>query len=65
MQHLIKKFKFSDSGVVLNAPEAHEKEFIKLGFKTGFNQTVKRTNTLVFIDRAGLSGFPKKGVEKR
>lgn len=52
MQDIIKKFKFKESGVVLNAPEVLEKEFIKLGFKTNFDPKVKSANTLVFIDNA-------------
>jgi hypothetical protein len=49
MQDIIKKFKFRDNGVVLNAPTAIEKEFIKLGFKNKLDKT-KSTNTLVFIN---------------
>jgi hypothetical protein len=50
MQELIKKFKFKDNGVVLNAPKEMEKEFVRLGFKTGFSPKVKSANTLVFIN---------------
>jgi hypothetical protein len=49
MQDIINKFKFKDNGVVLNAPTAIEKEFIKLGFKNKLDKT-KSTNTLVFIN---------------
>jgi hypothetical protein len=48
MQDTIKKFKFKDNGVVLNAPSALEAAFIKLGFKTSLDK--KNTNTLVFIN---------------
>ncbi len=49
MQDIIKKFKFKDNGVILNAPVAIEKEFVKLGFKTSFDKS-KSANTLVFIN---------------
>ena len=49
MQEIIKKFKFKDSGLVLNAPTTIEKELIKIGFKTKFDNA-KSTNTLVFIN---------------
>jgi hypothetical protein len=48
MQDIIKKFKFKDNGIVLNAPAAIEKEFVKLSFKTSLG--TKNTNTLVFIN---------------
>jgi len=50
MEATIKKFKFKDTGIVLNAPTAIEKEFVKLGFKTSLDKGVKGTNTLVFIN---------------
>ncbi len=50
MQDIIKKFKFKDSAVILNAPAEMAKEFIKLGFKTNFDKKVKSTNSLVFIN---------------
>jgi hypothetical protein len=50
MQGIIKKFKFKDNGIILNAPVAIEKEFVKLGFKTNFDNQAKSTNTLVFIN---------------
>ena len=50
MQDIIKKFKFTDNGVVLNAPAGLEEEFVKLGFKTMFDKKTKSTNTLVFIN---------------
>jgi len=48
MQDIIKKFKFKDNGVVLNAPATIEKELVKLGFKTSLG--TKSANTLVFIN---------------
>jgi hypothetical protein len=50
MQDIIKKLKFKDNGVVLNAPVALEEKFVKLGFKTRFDKKAKSTNTLVFIN---------------
>lgn len=50
MQGIINKFKFKDTGVVLNAPPTIEKEFVKLGFKTNFDKKAKSTNTLVFVN---------------
>ncbi len=50
MKETIKKLKFRDSAIVINAPAALEKEFIKLGFKTSLDKKVKSTNTLVFIN---------------
>ena len=63
MQDIIKKFKFKDNGVVLNAPTAIEKEFIKLGFKNKLDKT-KSTNTLVFInDNKEYLDFLKKELK--
>jgi hypothetical protein len=50
MQDTIKKFKFKDSAVVINAPEKLEKEFLKLGCSNTFDKKVNSTNTLVFIN---------------
>ena len=50
MQDILKKFKFRGNGVILNAPTALEKEFVKLNFKTLLDSKIKSTNTLVFIN---------------
>ena len=50
MQDTIKKFKFKNSGVIINAPAAIVAEFEKLGFKTTFDKSAKSTNTVVFIN---------------
>jgi hypothetical protein len=50
MQDTIKKLKFKDNGIVINAPKALEEEWVKLGFKTALNKTIKNANTLVFIN---------------
>jgi hypothetical protein len=50
MKDIIKKFKFKDSGIVINAPTILEKELTKLGFKTLFDKKVNSTSTLVFIN---------------
>lgn len=49
MKDILPKLKFKDSGVVINAPAAIEKEMVKLGFSTSFGKT-KSANTLVFIN---------------
>jgi len=49
MQDVLHKFKFKNQGVVLNAPAEIEKELLKAGFTASFFETVKSTNTLVFI----------------
>jgi hypothetical protein len=50
MQDIIKKLKFRDKAVVLNAPEDIEKELVKNDFNTSFDKNGKSTNTLVFIN---------------
>tara|TARA_R110000744_G_scaffold124186_2_gene229623 strand:- start:3469 stop:3852 length:384 start_codon:yes stop_codon:yes gene_type:complete len=50
MQETIKKFKFKDKGIVLNAPVSLENKFIKLGFETALHIKEKSMNTLVFIN---------------
>ncbi len=50
MENIIKKFKFKDNGVILNAPTTLKEEFVKLGFKTTFDKKTKSTNTLAFIN---------------
>jgi hypothetical protein len=50
MQDIIKKLRFKDSGIVLNAPIKIEAELKKLGFKIKFDQKLKSKNTLVFIN---------------
>jgi len=48
MLEAIKKLKFKSQGIVLNAPKAIEEEFVKMGFKTHFDDS-KSSNTLVFL----------------
>ena len=50
IQDTIKKLKFKDNGIVINATKALEEELVKLGFKTALNRTIKNSNTLVFIN---------------
>lgn len=50
IEDIIKKLKFKDKGVILNAPGVIEKEFVELGFTTSFDIKVKSENTLVFIN---------------
>src|SRR4051812_40425233 len=64
MQETIKKLKFKDSGVVLNAPANIEPALVKLGFKTSLDQHTKSTNTLVFInDNAAYINFLKNNLK--
>lgn len=49
MRNTVKKFKFKENGIVLNAPITIEQELTKLGFKTSFEKNLKSKNTLVFI----------------
>ena len=50
MKEVIKKLRFKDNGVVINAPAALEIQFEELGFKTTFDKKIKSANTLVFLD---------------
>lgn len=50
MKDTIKKFKFRDTAVVLNAPITLAKEFENLGFKMRLGKNEKSANTLVFIN---------------
>jgi hypothetical protein len=64
LQDTIKKFRFKDKGVVLNAPAPLEKEFISLGFKTGFEKSSRSTNTIVFIENSkDYLNFLKKDLK--
>src|SRR4051812_26889836 len=64
MKEVIKKFKFKDNGVALNAPAAIEKEFVKLGFLTDFDRKAKSRNTVVFINNSKeYLDFLKKGLK--
>lgn len=63
MKEIIKKFKFKDNGIVINAPTAIEKEFVKLGFTTSFSKA-KSINTLVFInDKKEFLAFLNKQLK--
>ena len=50
MQDIIRKLKFKNKAVVINAPADMEKKFVELGFTTAFDKKVKSANTLVFIN---------------
>ena len=50
MEDVIKKLKFKDVGVILNAPAAIENEFLKRGFVNAFNANEKSKNTIVFLN---------------
>jgi len=65
MQDIIKKCKFKDSGVILNAPADTEAGFKKMGFKTSFDKTQKSANTLVFIRNSNdYLEFLNKGLKR-
>ncbi|MFS8083644.1 MAG: hypothetical protein ACMG51_09340 [Ginsengibacter sp.] len=49
MQDLLKKLKFKDAGVVLNAPTRLENEFLKAGFEKSFSKKNKSAFTLSFL----------------
>ena len=64
MTEIINKFKFKDSGIVLNAPADMEKQLVKLGFKTEFDKKEKSKNTLVFIhNKKELTDFLGKQLK--
>ena len=64
MQDIIKKFKFKDNAVVLNAPALLEKRFEKNGFKLTADKKIKSANTLVFINnKKEYLNFLKKGLK--
>ena len=64
MEDIIKKFKFKDKAIVLNAPSTLEKEFVALDFKTAFDKKDKSTNTLVFInDKNEYLNFLKNNLK--
>lgn len=50
MQDIINKLKFKGAGIVIDAPENLEKEFVKHGFKTALSIKSLNSNTLVFIN---------------
>jgi len=50
MDDVIKKLKFKDSGVIINAPATIEREFKKINFKRAFDNKTKSANTLFFIN---------------
>ncbi len=50
MKDVIKKLRFKAEGIVLNAPAAIEKEFVKSGFTTSFGKKEKSKNTLIFVN---------------
>ncbi len=52
MQDTINKLKFKGAGIVINAPENLEKEFVKLGFKTSLSIKLLNSNTLIFINNS-------------
>ncbi len=65
MKDIIRKLRFKDKGVVINAPKSIETEFNKLGFRTSLDKTKKSRDTLVFInDRKEYLDFLKKDLNR-
>jgi len=50
MRDVIRKCRFKANGLIINAPEAIEKEFVKFGFATSFGKNIVSDNTLVFVN---------------
>lgn len=50
MQEIIKKLRFKDKAVIINAPALFKKIFIERGYTISFDKNAKSTNTLVFIN---------------
>ncbi len=50
IQEVIKKLRFKNSGVIINAPKEIEIAFEKPGFKTDIDKKGKSNNKLVFIN---------------
>ena len=66
MQDILKKFKFRDTAVVLNASPSLENEFEKNGFKLIADKKIKSTNTLVFINnKKEYLDFLKTGLSTK
>ena len=64
MLETIKKLKFKSQGIVLNAPKIMEEEFLKLGFKTQFEDS-KSENTLVFLSsKSDFISFLEEDLSK-
>lgn len=64
MLETIKKLKFRSQGIVLNAPKIMEEEFLKLGFKTQFEDS-KSENTLVFLSsKSDFISFLEEDLSK-
>lgn len=52
MQDVIRKLKFKEHGIVINAPVDLKKEFMAFGFTTSFDTKVKSKYTLVFVNNS-------------
>ena len=50
MIEIIKKFKFKDNAIIINAPSDLKKNFGELGFLDSFANNQKSENTLVFVN---------------
>ena len=52
MQDVIRKLKFKEHGIVINAPGDLKKEFLSFGFTSSFDPKVQSKNTLVFVNNS-------------
>ena len=65
MQELLKKLKFKTNGIVLNAPDVLERDFLKEGFGKSFNKNDKSLFTIVFIkSKSELKKFLQTHLNK-
>lgn len=65
MLDVIKKLKFKDSGVIINAPSNIETEFRKSEFKNVFDKKIKSANTIIFINNnKEFVGFLRNDLDK-
>lgn len=49
MKEIIRKCRFKDSGIIIDAPFEIEEEFKNAGFKSTFTKNEKSKNSLIFI----------------
>ena len=64
METVLKKLKFKENGVIINAPEILKNVFVKLGFSIAFDKKERSLSTLVFINNnKELIGFLDKQLK--
>ncbi|MEO5942480.1 MAG: hypothetical protein ABIP30_09305 [Ferruginibacter sp.] len=50
MQEIIKKMKFKDAAIVINAPADLEKKFVTAGSTNAFDKKEKSRNSIIFLN---------------